>query len=196
MTNATDSRTRLLEATADLLADRGFHAMGMKEILKASDTVAGSLYHHFPGGKDELAACSAHLAAERIDARIEAGFRTRTPAATIEAFYAGAIEQLRDSGFATGCPIGTTAAEAVSLSGPVIEALADAFRTWTATMARGLMAHGWASDEATEAASALMSLYQGALLVARAEHDTTPMEVAGRESQRIVRAGPSSVATS
>ncbi len=190
MTNATDSRTRLLEATADLLADRGFHAMGMKEILESSDTVAGSLYHHFPGGKDELAACSARLAAERVDERIAVGFRTRTPVVTVERFYADAIAALRQSGYATGCPIGTTAAEAVSLSSPVIEVVAEAFRTWTATIARGLMAHGWLEAEAAETASALMSLYQGALLIARAQRDTASMEVAARQSRRLVESRP------
>jgi TetR/AcrR family transcriptional regulator, lmrAB and yxaGH operons repressor len=190
MADPTDSRTRLLEATADLLADRGVHATGMKDILDTSDTVAGSLYHHFPGGKDELVACAARLAADEIDARMAAALEALPLTEAIDQFYASYIERLRESGYTTGCPIGTAAAEVASLSGPVAEVLAESLQRWTRTVATALRRHGWPSDQADETASLLTSLHQGALLVARAEHDTTPMEVAARQSRRLVEAGP------
>lgn len=190
MMSSPDSRTRLLDATAELLADRGFHAMGMKDILETSDTVAGSLYHHFPGGKDELVASAVRLAAAQIDAQLASLLESGTLAEAVEAFYASGIARLRESDFTTGCPVGTTAAETVSLSGPVADAVAESLRTWTATLVRALVRHGWPPEDAGDTAAVLTALHQGALLVARAERDTTPMESAARQSIRLVQAGP------
>src|SRR5579871_523358 len=183
-----DSRTRLLDATAALLADRGYHGTGMKDILAASGAVAGSLYHHFPGGKDELAAASVRRAAQEIAAGLERALATRRPADAVDQFYAASVSALRDSGFRSGCPVGTPAAEASTLGSPLTDALAGAFGAWEGAIARGLAAHGWPPDEASRTASLLLSLYEGALLVARAERSTAPLEEAGRHSRALVEA--------
>ena len=51
---ANDTRTRMLEATARLLRQRGYHGTSLNDILAASGAPRGSLYFHFPGGKDQL----------------------------------------------------------------------------------------------------------------------------------------------
>ncbi|TGW02048.1 TetR/AcrR family transcriptional regulator, partial [Mesorhizobium sp. M2D.F.Ca.ET.145.01.1.1] len=51
---ATDTRTRMIEATALLLRRRGYHGTSLNDILTASGAPRGSLYFHFPGGKDQL----------------------------------------------------------------------------------------------------------------------------------------------
>jgi|SRR5579864_1822438 len=181
-----DSRTRLLDATTALLADRGYHGTGMKDILTASGAVAGSLYHHFPGGKDELAAACVRRAAEDIAARIERNLATQPPGEAVDAFYEASAAALRDSGFRNGCPVGTPAAETATFAEPMSTAVADAFGTWQAALARGLVAHGWPDDEAEQTASLLLSLFEGALLVARAEHSTAPLEAAARHSRALV----------
>src|SRR5947207_14909068 len=51
---ATDTRTRMIEATALLIRQRGYHGTSLNDILSASGAPRGSLYFHFPGGKDQL----------------------------------------------------------------------------------------------------------------------------------------------
>ena len=51
---ANDTRTRILETTALLLRQRGYHGTSLNDILSASGAPRGSLYFHFPGGKDQL----------------------------------------------------------------------------------------------------------------------------------------------
>jgi TetR/AcrR family transcriptional repressor of lmrAB and yxaGH operons len=181
-----DSRTRLLDATTALLAGRGYHGTGMKDILTASGAVAGSLYHHFPGGKDELAAACVRRAAEDVARRIEHNLATQPPGDAIDAFYAASAAALRDSGYRNGCPVGTPAAETTTFAEPMATAVADAFASWRDAIARGLRTHGWAQDDAARTASLLLSLYEGALLVARAEHSTAPLDAAGRHSRALV----------
>jgi AcrR family transcriptional regulator len=181
-----DSRTRLLDATATLLADHGYHGTGMKDILSASGAVAGSLYHHFPGGKDQLAAAAVERAARAIGERMERALATRPPGDAVEAFYAASAETLVASGFRYGCPVGTPAAEAAILGEPVAAAVSGAFTGWEAAIGRGLCAHGWPEEEAARTASLLLALFEGALLVARAERSTAPLELAARHSRALV----------
>src|ERR1700730_14312039 len=97
-----DSRTRLLDATTALRADRGYHGTGMKDILGASHVVAGSLYHHFPGGKDELAATCVRRAGQQVADRMDAALTARPMVEAVEAFYAAGAAALRASDFRTG----------------------------------------------------------------------------------------------
>jgi len=190
MDHPGDSRTRLIEATTALLADRGYHGTGMKDILGASHVVAGSLYHHFPGGKDELAAACVRRASHDVAARIDASLGNRPLVDAVEAFYTASAATLRATDFRTGCPVGTPAAETTTLAAPVASAVAHAFIDWESALTRGLCAHGWPEGDAVETASILLSLFEGALLIARAQRTTRPLEVAARHSRAIVEQGP------
>ena len=67
------TRLRLLQVATRLFQQRGYHAVGLAEILALSETPKGSLYHHFPGGKQELAeACITRISASTQAALDEA----------------------------------------------------------------------------------------------------------------------------
>jgi TetR/AcrR family transcriptional regulator, lmrAB and yxaGH operons repressor len=185
-----DSRTRLLDATTALLADRGFHGTGMKDILGSSQVVAGSLYHHFPGGKDELAVACVQRAAREVAERMEGSLQTQPLVVAIHAFYAASADTLRASDYRTGCPVGTPAAETVTLTEPLVGAVAEAFRDWEAVLTGALLHEGWPDGAARSTASTLLCLFEGALLVSRAQRSTAPLDAAGRASVQLVEAGP------
>ena len=52
----TDTRQRLVTAGADLFRHQGYAGTGVKQIVTAAQAPFGSMYHHFPGGKEELGA--------------------------------------------------------------------------------------------------------------------------------------------
>src|SRR5258708_24208650 len=86
----TDSRTRMLETTAKLLQLRGYHGTGLNEILAESGAPRGSLYFHFPGGKDQLVLEATRLSVERITRRRREVLATaETPAAALRTFAEG-----------------------------------------------------------------------------------------------------------
>ena len=62
---AKDTRTRMLETTARLLQHRGYHGTALSDILEASGAPRGSLYFHFPSGKDQLVVEATRLAVEQ-----------------------------------------------------------------------------------------------------------------------------------
>jgi len=48
MAKSDKTRTRILDAAADVFADKGYHDARMDEIVAASKTSKGGVYHHFP----------------------------------------------------------------------------------------------------------------------------------------------------
>ena len=52
------TRERILDSSGELFRRQGYAGTGIKAILTASDAPYGSLYHFFPGGKEELGAAA------------------------------------------------------------------------------------------------------------------------------------------
>ena len=55
--HAPDTRERILTAAQRLFRKRGYHATGLSDILEAANAPKGSLYHHFPDGKEAIGVC-------------------------------------------------------------------------------------------------------------------------------------------
>jgi len=55
---APDTRSRILDASSELFRRQGYSGTGLKAVVAASDAAYGSLYHFFPGGKEELGAAT------------------------------------------------------------------------------------------------------------------------------------------
>src|SRR5215471_3344599 len=98
------SRAALLDSAALLFRRQGYAATGVNQILESADVKAGSLYHHFPDGKQELAAAVVDLVGGGIERRLRAFLDSDVPAADIveafiDAMSAGLSADQRD-----GCP--------------------------------------------------------------------------------------------
>src|SRR5262245_4774617 len=103
---AKDTRTRMLETTSRLLKLRGYHGTGLNEILAESGAPRGSLYFHFPGGKDQLVMEATRLAVDRITSRRrEVLASAATPSAALRAFAEGMAALLSETDYRLGCPI-------------------------------------------------------------------------------------------
>src|ERR1700722_12120720 len=59
---ASETRQKMIVGTARLLAERGLQETSLTQVLELTDTPRGSIYHHFPNGKDELIAAAVDLA--------------------------------------------------------------------------------------------------------------------------------------
>jgi len=183
------TRDRILDATADLLRRKGYNGTGLKEIVKASEAPLGSIYHHFPGGKEELGAEAIRIAGRTYNALIQAFFESATdPALTTQAFFDGAAEVLRVTDYEDACPIATVALEVASTSEPMRAASGDVFESWITDLCADFEALGMDPSKTVDVAIELLMLIEGAFLLCRAWKDTTPMEIAGRAAVEAVRA--------
>lgn len=184
---ATDSRERMISAAEHLFRIQGLHATGLAEVLERSGAPRGSLYHYFPGGKEELASVALTTASARIAAAIAALVTANgSVAAAMRAYGTNTAARLRATDFAEGCPIGNTVLEASVLS-PQLRSVCDAaLRSWEAVIADALVAEGVARHEAATLGTFVVATFEGALLVARARRSTAPMEAAGEHLAAMI----------
>jgi AcrR family transcriptional regulator len=177
---STDTRERILQTSAELFRRQGFAGTGVKQIVAAASAPFGSIYHFFPGGKEQLGEevirTSGALYGQLIDIFYTPG---ADPVAATEAFFAAAAGTLVETDYADACPIATVALEVSSTSEPMRIACAEVFEGWTEAMSGRLVESGLAPGRARELAISLICSLEGAFVLARAGRTTEPLEVAG-----------------
>lgn len=172
------TRQRILHATVDLLAERGTTATGLNQVVEASGVSYGSVYNQFRDGKDELVAAAIESAGADVSGALAGAFDTSASlaqATTIMFTYGSGL--LESSDFASGCPVGTAIGDG-HRSPTVRTAAAKSFLDWGMLVEQRAMAFGASETDARRFASVVISLYEGALLVARARRTTAPLEAA------------------
>jgi TetR/AcrR family transcriptional repressor of lmrAB and yxaGH operons len=162
-----DTRADLVQTMAQLLRDQGYTATGRAQLLAESGVSNGSLYHHFPGGMEELAEAALEASGQAVaDALREALDGAPSPALGVVRFLemAGGPDAEETC---PGCPIAPTALESPIISPRLRAAAARCFDQWEGLIAARLRADGWPQDSVAETASAALALIEGALLLAR-----------------------------
>lgn len=177
MPGKSSTRDRMVAATARLLQRQGMAATGLAEVLDAAGAPRGSLYHHFPRGKNQLVAEAVRFSSARITRAIEAAMASPRPLPeAIRAFAAFYENSLSTSGFRDGCPVATTALEASGLGATEVEAAcAEAFAAWQEPIARRLVADGHSPDRAEELATFVIASLEGGLLLAQSARGMQPL---------------------
>ena len=174
------TRDRLLETGAELFRTQGYAATGVKQIVTQAQAPFGSLYHHFPGGKEELGAEAIRLSGALYELLIPAVFDPAPDLPTgVRNFFAGAGEHLIETNYADACPIATIALETSSSSEPLRQACADVFERWIAAGAARHEDGGLTNEQARELTIAMLAALEGAFVLARALRTTEPLAVAG-----------------
>jgi AcrR family transcriptional regulator len=177
---ATDTRDRILGASAELFRRQGYTGTGVKQIVAEAGAPFGSLYHFFPGGKEQLGAEVIRWSGGMYGLLMPAIFDPAPDLVTgVRRFFTAAADDLEASGWADACPIATVALEVASSSEPLREATADVFASWTEGATARFAAEGIAEPRARELAIAMICALEGAFILARAQRTKEPLLVAG-----------------
>jgi TetR/AcrR family transcriptional repressor of lmrAB and yxaGH operons len=172
------SRTALIESAASLFRRQGYAATGVNQILATADVKAGSLYHHFPDGKAELAAAVVDAAGQTIEGLLRRFLGSRRPPADIVDTWIDLLAEGLNGDYRDGCPIEPIATESVSASPQVRAGSARAFAGWCAAVADRLASDGWPPDEAKQTALAVIALIEGALILSKIAGDRSALDAA------------------
>jgi AcrR family transcriptional regulator len=183
---ALGPRERMIVSTALLVRERGARATSLDAVLAHSGAPRGSVYHHFPGGREQLLREATDYAGEYVARRLERG-SADGPLAVIDRLFDEYRTNLRESDFRAGCPVVAVAIEADETPG-LREHARDAFERWRRAIARGLEAEGVEAGRADELALLAISTFEGALILTRAYADLQPLEYARREIRARVEA--------
>jgi TetR/AcrR family transcriptional repressor of lmrAB and yxaGH operons len=186
---ASDTRTRMIETTARLLQHRGYHGASLNEILDACGAPRGSLYFHFPGGKEQLAIEATHAAvAEATQALAAMLAQSKNAAAGVRAYAEAAAQLMRESDYTFGCPVSPLILDASGGVAELAKLCRDAFETWTGMIAQALAAAGAPKARAASLALLSVTAIEGALLAARAYRDIKPLMTVGVELEAVLTA--------
>jgi TetR/AcrR family transcriptional regulator, lmrAB and yxaGH operons repressor len=182
------SRDRLLDAAVDLLQRQGYHGTGLNELLERSGAPRGSLYHYFPGGKEQIGAEAIARAGEQVAAAVAHLLRAKPSAAdAVEALAALLAAGLEASAFERGCPVATTALEVTPRSEPIRAAVQASFESWLAPLRARLEAAGFAPELAAQRADLAIATLEGALVLARARQNADVLREAGRQLRALLQ---------
>jgi len=171
------TRDKVLETAAQLFQQQGYAATSINQIISRSGQPKGSLYFHFPGGKQEIAMAAAAQSSELILVLINDIFTTSKTLLEAMTFVCTAFSsQLQDSEYRDGCPISPLTTSSKGEASPLRQSCAAAFEGWLDAIKDGLVRHGIAITECAALASLILSSVEGAILLSQARHNTEALE--------------------
>ena len=187
-TGVADTRTRIREAAGTLFRRNGYAGTGLKRIAAESGAPFGSIYHFYPGGKQQLAEETIRDAgAEYGEHVLDLLGSVADPVESVVHAFDAAAALLAETGYADACPIAVVALEVASTNETLRLATADVFAGWLDGGTRWFAQ--WVPDpeRARSLAYSLVMMLEGAFLLSRAARDPEPLRVAGRALAHLVR---------
>lgn len=168
----TSTRIKLATQAGYLFQQKGYHGVGLSEILDRAGVPKGSLYHHFPNGKADLALAAADIASTEVLRIINDAFdpaRDYKDGVTTFCYKLAKYFDLHDGN--VGCPVSATllgGQEDVRFR----QALSSIFDGWIDLFIAHAVRLGQSQDEAAHNAKRLFLSLEGSWTLARARRDS------------------------
>lgn len=170
------TKSKIVEEASRLFRTQGFSATGLKQIIDESETPRGSLYYHFPGGKEELAKEVIEQHTEEVVAQMRRALKESSGAADGLARLLDEFAAQADLGECeSGCPVMAISVEAASVSPELRDTARQAYERWRSLLAAHLMVAGFPDKEASALARSMVCMLEGSLIMARAYGDGGPI---------------------
>jgi len=171
----------------ELIQTNGYSGTGLNAVIDHASAPKGSVYFHFPDGKEGLGVAAVELAEKQFEALIaEAAASGGGAAETARAVIGALATIVGDSDFRLGCPVSVVTLEMGAESERLRQACAAAFAAWVAPTAALLEADGLDADEARSLATVVVSTIEGAVIVSRAMRSTHPLSSAADVVAEII----------
>lgn len=177
----------MITTAATLMRQQGYAATGWRQVISESGTPWGSQAHHFPDGKEQLAAEAIEVSGRQYEAMLRSVLATGHPADAVTAWTDVAADALERAGWADGCPIATITLETAHTSDRLAAACATALDSWRSALAEAMQRNGASPPDADELATLVLASIEGALLMARAAHNPEPLHIVGRQLHDLLR---------
>jgi len=168
------TRRRMLVSAAEVLRERGAAGVTIDEVLSRSKAPRGSVYHHFPRGRNQILLEALQFAGQSMTSAIDDA-AAGGPMALLRGFVDLWEDVLRESDFTAGCPV---AAAAISISdeGPQLSGdAARIFEHWRSALTRSFAADGFSDSEAASLATTMLAAIEGAVILCRSLRSPQPL---------------------
>ena len=175
---AKDTRQQMIDGTVHLLARGGMQQTSFATVLEHTGAPRGSIYHHFPHGKDQLVSEAVAASGARSLAMIQS-WRGEPAEVVTQRFLDAWRLLLTATNFSAGCAVlaVTTSTE----SADVLDDTAKVFRTWRHELASLLVEGGLSEEHAPGIAAMTIAAAEGAVVMSRSEQSIEPFDLAAAE---------------
>ncbi len=170
------TRELMLDSTIGLLQRQSAAAVTLDAVLADSGAPRGSVYYHFPGGRNELIRAAVKVAGERMRERMERASDGAGPQEALAAFADSWKTRLVTSDFRAGCPIIAAAVDDEHLVPEAKEAVRDVFARWHDLLAAAFTRAGRSAEQAASLATLGISAVEGAVLLCRLQGSLQPLD--------------------
>ncbi|KAB2492875.1 TetR/AcrR family transcriptional regulator [Priestia endophytica] len=171
-----EARERIIQTAAYLFQLQGYHATGLNQIIKESGSPRGSVYYHFPKGKEELAIEAVKYTGKYIEEQLkESMAKSSDPVEAIQHFISVTANQFNDPEHIEGIPVGLLASETALISEPLRCTCVEVFKNWADIFADKLMQYGYEKEEAEELGMTINSMIEGGIMFSLAHKDKEPL---------------------
>lgn len=180
----SDSRASMVRSAASLIGSRGVSATSFSDVLADSGAPRGSIYHHFPDGKKQLAQDAVSWTSDRVLA-YQRGYAGTTASGVLERFIGMWRNVVQSSDGSAGCVVAGVAVDTTADDG-LIDVVRATFRSWIALLSEQLQATGLPADKALSVASTTLAGMEGSLILCRAEGNVGPLETVAAQLLRLL----------
>lgn len=172
-----ESYENIVQTASKLFFHQGYHATGLNQILAESGSPKGSLYYYFPRGKEELALECIRRGNEFIKQKLKQTLNGNdNPVLAIQDFIRNTAEEADRTGFNDFMPIGFwAAAETSCISESLRHACVNTFTDWQHIYMERLQDSGWEEEKAYSLAVLIISMLEGALILAVTQQSSAPI---------------------
>lgn len=178
-----------MAGAADLIRHHGVAATSIRDLARHTGAPLGSIYHHFPGGKEQLVTEAIQYAGDTVTAILRKELQPG-PAEGLRALLALWRHILTSSDFRAGCPVLAVAIEesAAEEIPAALTAAAAEFTGWQTLLAGALREHGADDRQATQVAALIVAAVEGATAMCRAARSTHPLDQITPQLETLTRA--------
>lgn len=180
------TRERMLIGAVEVMRERGASGVTVDEVLTRSGAPRGSVYHHFPNGRQQIVTEALDYAGAAIDAVIETALQ-RGSLATIDAFTRWWTTMLEQTDFNAGCPVVGAAVGAGTDDAELAAAAGRWFTRWTTGMEKTLIHEGIPRGRARRLATLALSSIEGAIVVSKSTASTKPLKHTAGELKALLK---------
>lgn len=182
------TKQRMIEVMAEHLETGGYGASGLSELGKETNTPKGSLYFHFPGGKEELTSLALLHSGQQLNLYFLSVLKdTDSPAEAVKQVFHALEERIVSSDYKKGCPIATTAMETSGSVPMVSDACTEVYSLWLKTFESYLVTKGYPLRTSKNLSLSLLSLWEGALLLSKLQKSPEPLRVAAKTAESLFK---------
>ncbi|MAT41779.1 MAG: TetR family transcriptional regulator [Anaerolineaceae bacterium] len=182
------TREKIIQTATDLIENQGYHATGINEIVRESGAPKGSIYYHFPEGKDGITAEAVRFAGETVADRIRANLSVKIdPAQSVQTFLETIAHYVEVSGFRSGGPLTIVASETATTNENLNQTCREAYDRMRAAFSEIFLANGFSNDRTESLVWMITSATEGAIILSRTYHSGDPLRIAAKELAVLIR---------